>query len=289
MRLKVNFSGVLTAHLATLFFGLAGLFAKWVDEPSIVIVFGRVFFATLTLFSLIKGFKGKLKPLSSRDGLFFLFLGLLLAFHWLAFFQAIKVSTVAIGLLAYSTFPVFTSIFEPLWLKTTFRFFYLLAAMLCLLGVFFLIPSLDPHLSIFQGVLWGVLAGFSFSLLTIANRLLTKRYSSLTIAFYQDAGATLFLFPLMITRYSIPETSDLLKLAFLGVFCTAGAHSLFIHGMKKISASSASIISSLEPVYGIILAYLFLREIPSLRTLIGGLIILFSVMLVSLSSQRKFP
>ncbi|MCX7975063.1 MAG: DMT family transporter, partial [Candidatus Aminicenantes bacterium] len=83
------------------------------------------------------------------------------------------------------------------------------------------------------------------------------------------------------TQYSFPAAIDLFRLAFLGIICTAGAHSLFIQGMKKISASTAAIISSLEPVYGIILAYFLLKEVPSFRTLIGGIIILFSVTVIT--------
>jgi len=278
-------SALLFTHLATLLFGLAGLFGKWVKEPPTVIVFGRVFFASITLFPLIKTFRLNLKPHAKVEGFYLFMLGALLALHWITFFHSIKVATVAIGLLAYSTFPVFTSLLEPVLLKENFRLLNLLAACLCLLGVYYLVPSFDPGQPVFQGVLWGVISGFLFSWLTIANRRLTRRYQSLVIAFYQDAGATVFLLPLILTRNSIPEPADLFRLAFLGIICTAGAHSLFIQGMKRISAAVASIISSLEPVYGLILAYFFLREIPSSRTLTGGAIILFSVILVSLRSR----
>lgn len=284
-KLSPDIAALLATHLATLFFGLAGLFAKWVQEPSTVIVFGRVFFASLTLLPLIKRLNLRVKPFSKADSLYLFMLGGLLALHWITFFHSIKVSTVAIGLLAYSAFPVFTSILEPILLKENFHLFNLIAASLCLFGVFYLLPSFDSRQPIFKGVFWGVIAGLLFSLLTIANRRLTRRYQSLVIAFYQDAGATIFLLPLVMSRNSFPEPIDLARLAFLGLFCTAGAHSLFIQGIKRISAATASIISSLEPVYGIALAYFFLKETPSSRTLIGGAIILLSVVLVS--SKRR--
>lgn len=280
-KLGSDFSALLAIHFATMLFGLAGLFAKWISEPAIVIVFGRVFFASMVLLPLIKSLHLRCKPFSKSDGLYLFLLGGLLAFHWLTFFHSIKVSTVAIGLLAYSTFPVFTSVLEPILLKENFYLLNLMAACFCLLGIFYLVPSFDFQQPIFQGVLWGVIAGFTFSFLSIANRRLTRRYQSLVIAFYQDSGASILLLPLIILRNSIPEPIDLARMAFLGIFCTAAAHSLFIQGMKKISAATASIISSLEPVYGIILASLFLKEIPAFRTLIGGTIILLSAILVS--------
>jgi len=281
------FSGVLAAHLATLLFGLAGLFGKWVKEPAQVIVFGRVFFASLSLALCIRLFHLRLKPANRSDRLHLLGLGALLAFHWVAFFRSIQISTVAIGLLAYSTFPVFTSFLEPLWLKERFRPDILVAAAFCLLGVFWLIPSFNLSQAAFQGVFWGLLAGLSFALLSVANRGLARRYNSLVIAFYQDAAATLFLLPWVLTHQSLPSYADLARLVFLGVICTAGAHSLFIQAMKKITAATAAVISSLEPVYGIVLAFFLLREIPSPRTMAGGIIILASVLLITWRSSKQ--
>jgi drug/metabolite transporter (DMT)-like permease len=68
----------------------------------------------------------------------------------------------------------------------------------------------------------------------------------------------------------------------LGVFCTAVAHTLFIQGMRQIRAQTASIISSLEPVYGIVLALVLLGEVPTFRTLAGGAVILIAVLFVTL-------
>lgn len=279
-------TGAFQAHAATLLFGLAGLFAKWVDEPPFVIVFGRVFFASLALWLLIKWRRLSLKPQSATDRLIFLGLGLLLAFHWTVFFHAIQVSTVAIGLLAYSTFPVFTSFLEPVFFKERFYPETIAAAFLCLGGVFMLIPSFQWQQPYFQGVIWGILAGLSFSFLSMANRQLTARYSSLVIAFYQDAGAALFLTPLFLWKSHWLLSRDIARLAFLGIVCTGLAHSLFIQAMKKITAARAAVISSLEPVYGIILAFFWLKEVPGWRTIMGGLVILFAVLFITTRGPR---
>ena len=58
---------------------------------------------------------------------------------------------------------------------------------------------------------------------------------------------------------------------------TGLAHVLFVHGMRIVSARTASIIGLLEPVYGIAAAALILAERPSARTLLGGAIILGAV------------
>lgn len=130
-------------------------------------------------------------------------------------------------------------------------------------------------------MIWGLAAGATFALLTIFNRKLTSRYSGRTIAFYQDTSAALFLVPALFLKPAAVTPGDVLLLLVLGVVCTAAAHSLFIQGMKHIRAQTAALVSTLEPVYGILLAFFILREIPSLRTILGGLLILLSVAAVS--------
>jgi drug/metabolite transporter (DMT)-like permease len=78
------------------------------------------------------------------------------------------------------------------------------------------------------------------------------------------------------------SSRDLALLVILGVVCTAIAHTLFIQGMRQIRAQTASIISSLEPVYGIVLAFVLLGEVPTSRTLAGGAVILAAVLFVTL-------
>jgi len=112
-----------------------------------------------------------------------------------------------------------------------------------------------------------------FSLLTIINRKLTAHYPSLVLAFYQDTLAMFFIVPFfLVRRFSWPgNLKSLALIIFLGVFCTALAHTLFIKGLREMEAQTSSLISLLEPVYGLILSYLILKEQPGLRTLTGRL------------------
>lgn len=265
---------LLEIHGAVVLFGLAGLFGKWLDLSPFLIVLGRVFFASFALFIFFLLSRHPLKITPAKNYPLFIFLGLILAVHWSAFFQSIQTSTVAIGLLSYSSFPVFTAFLEPLIFKEKIEASTLLYALLCVLGIFLIIPRFDPADSVYRGVLWGLTAGLTFSVLTILNRKLSLKYSSLLITFYQDFWATLFLLPFFFVMRPILGSRDILLLLILGIFCTALAHSLFIKGMRLIKAQTAAIISSLEPVYGIILALIILNEVPKWRTVMGGMIIL---------------
>lgn len=111
-------------------------------------------------------------------------------------------------------------------------------------------------------------------MLSILNRKFVKNYSSLTVAFYQDSFAALFLLPFLLLQHPVFQPQDLFLLVLLGVVFTGIAHSLFIGGLKGTRARTASIIASLEPVYGIIAAVLLLGEILEFRVFLGGFIIL---------------
>lgn len=274
-------------HVAVVLFGIAGLFGKWIALSPFIIVLGRVFFASTALALILLMTKQTL--LFQKKSTYFLLvsLGLLLAVHWTVFFKSIQISTVAVGLLSYSSFPVFTAFLEPLFFKEKIQMKNIVYAFLCVAGIFLIIPKYDMSDAILQGVLWGLGAGLTFSVLTIFNRKLSQKYSSLVIAFYQDFFATLFLLPFFFILRPAIELKNIFLLFILGIFCTAGSHTLFIKGMKYIRAQTAAIISSLEPVYGIVIAFFFLHEIPPLRTVLGGVIILWAAFSVTWSGVRQ--
>lgn len=274
-------------HSAVLLFGLAGLFGKWLTLSPFLIVLGRVFFASLTLILILGLTKQTLNISPRKNYLYLLLLGLILSVHWLTFFKSIQVSTVAVGLLSFSIYPVFTTFLEPLLLKEKLNKANILFSLICFGGVFLIIPRFSLSDSTTVGVLWGTLSGLTFALLTILNRKLSQQLRSLIVAFYQDFFSTLFLLPFYFVLQPTLYVREILLLLILGVLCTAGSHTLFIKGMRQIKAQTASLVHSLEPVYGIIFAFLFLGEFPSRRTILGGMVILGAQALIVLKIFKK--
>jgi len=280
---------LLEIHLAVLLFGFPGLFGKWIPLSPPLIVLGRVILASLALGVALAVRRAPLRIAPARDLALLVVCGLILAVHWTMFFRSIQISTVAIGLLSYSSFPVFTAFLEPLALGERWDPWSLIFAAVTMGGVFLMVPAYDLSNPGFQGVLWGLGAGLTFAFLAVLNRDLSRRHSSLHVAFYQDFFAVLFLMPFaFLIRFQLTwRTAGLLVL--LGVFGTAAAHALFINGMKRAGARTASIISALEPVYGVVLALAFLKESPSLRTISGGALILAAALTVSVKTSRSSP
>jgi drug/metabolite transporter (DMT)-like permease len=265
---------LLEIHIAVFFFGLAGLFGKLILLPALIIVLGRVIFAAIFLVLLTWFLKYELKLNLKKDYYFFFLMGILLALHWWTFFQSIQVSTVAVGLLTYSTFPIFVTFLEPCFFNEKIELRDILLAIITFIGVILVVPRFEISDKIAQGALWGITSGFTFAVLSILNRKYVRKYSSLVIAFYQDAAAAVVLLPGLFLMEFTVTSGDILLLLLLGICFTAIAHSLFIKGLSAVKAQVASIIACLEPVYGIVFAVLLLKEIPGWRVICGGILIL---------------
>lgn len=281
--------GLMEIHTAVLLFGFSGLFGKFLALSSHALVFGRTVFAAAALVMFIYA-SGKTVRIRRISDLFlFLILGSLLAIHWTTFFYSIKISTVAVGLLSYSTFPVFTTCLEPLFFKEKFRGFDILTALFIVFGLWIMVSRSSIEGDVMQGVLWGGLSGFSFAALSLLNRKWVQNYPPVLIAFYQNLFAALILLP-FISFGSISFTAkNIILVAVLGIGFTAFAHALFIRSLTFVKVQLAGIIAALEPVYGTLFAFFLLGEVPRMTTIIGGSIIVCTVVFAMVKREKMKP
>ena len=191
--------------------------------------------------------------------------------------MAIQVSTVAIGTLTFASFPLFLTFLEPVVLKRRLSLSAVLFAALILIGVMVTIPELSLENHMVRGIVIGMASAFLYAVLTLLNQGLADRHGAVKTAFYEQAVAAIVLLPFVLRVGVLPTASDLGLLLFLGLVTTALAHTLFISSLKDLPAHLAGIISSMETVYGILFAFLLLREVPSARELIGAGIIVAAV------------
>ena len=277
---------LLRIHLAVLLFGLSGLFGRLVSLPAVIIVLGRVFFASVSMFAMFAARRKEVRLAKTRDYLMLALAGLILAAHWTAFFMSIKVSTIAIAVLTYSTFPLFITFAEPLLFGEKLKKSDLLSAIAMFIGVTLIVPEFNISNDVTVGVLWGMASSVTFAAMTLINRRYASKYEGTLIAFYEQLTATAVLIPsLFLTTFSA-TLSDMVMLLLLGVVFTAAAHSMFIGGMKTIKAQSAAMISSLESVYGIAAAAILLKEIPQFDEIAGGAIILGAALYSTIKSYK---
>ena len=264
---------ILSLNFAVLLFGLAGLFAKWIHLPAICITFGRVLFSSAALGTFMLAKKQQFRISSRRDIRLLICAGMILALHWWSFLESIQLSTVAIGTITFSSFPLFVTFLEPLVFHQKLKQRNILSALLILAGVIITIPEISFASSYFIGILTGIVSAFTYAVLTLMNKSFAGKYSGTQTAFYEQSTAAVVLLPFVIKAAPQPTARDIGLLLFLGIITTAVAHTLFINSLKTVPAQLAGICSSMETVYGILFAFLLLGESPSLREIIGGLII----------------
>jgi len=272
---------MLYLHVAVLLFGLAGLFGKWLTLPAVVIVFGRTMSAAVALWLLglfVGPGRGRMSP---SDLAVLCVQGLVLAVHWVTFFYAVQISSVAVGLISFSTFPVFVTFLEPLCFGEKLRARDGILSFVVFVGLLLVVPEFELRNSVTRGVLWGTLSGLSFALLSLLNRQLSQIHSARFLAFSQNLVAAVCLVPFLSTASLHVTSRDILSLVVLGVLCTALAHTFFINALVTIRAQTASVVAALEPVYGIGFAFIFLGEVPSGRTVVGGTVILVTTIAAS--------
>jgi len=272
-------------HLAVLLFGFAGLFGKWLPLPPVTIVFGRAAVAAIAL-ALMFRLAGERGEIRGRFEWTLAVSGAVLALHWVAFFQAIQLASVAVGLLGFASFPLFVLLLEAALSQRRLRFVEWVTAALVTGGLLLVVPEFHWQNRVVQGLSWGIVSGFTFALLAVANRALAAGHSASAIAFWQNACAAACLLPLVAFTAVVPDARAILLLIVLGVVCTALAHTLFIRSLRALSAHTASVVAALEPVYGIALALLLLGETPPARTLAGALLIIGAAIYASRRSAR---
>ena len=276
-------SALVMLHAAVALFGFAALFGKWLPLSPTEIVLGRTLIgaACLALVAMVRE-----RRLRSPDvGL--AINGVLLAIHWVSFFVAVQVASVAIGLLGYASFPAFVMLLEHRAADGRHRRIEWITVVLVTCGLLLMVPRFSWSERAVHGLTWGVVSGFTFAWLAVRNRRRLAHRSASDLAMWQNAFAALGLIVLFIARprpIAMPTAHDIGLLIVLGAVCTALSHTMFIASMKRLSTHVASVVAGLEPVYGIALAALLLHEIPDARTLAGGALIVAATIVASRTS-----
>ncbi len=269
--------GLASLYFAIFLLALTGLYAKLIplDATSLIQLRGVIAALGLALFCLAR--KRRLSLGGPRAYLGVYALGLLLGAHWVTFFHAMQVSSVAVGMLSMFSFPIITICLEPLFSRQGWHRSDLLAGVVTLFGLSAMVVQgqIDTSGATVLGVCWGVLSALLFSLRNLLQKYRFGQVTSDSLMFHQVVAVALMLLPFIdFPRVTALTGFDLLKLLLLGIFSTAGAHTLLVYSLKQLPAKSVALISCLQPVIAVLLAWLVVGEVPApLVTLGGGLVL----------------
>ncbi|APA66113.1 DMT family transporter [Maribacter sp. 1_2014MBL_MicDiv] len=280
-----HFQHLLEINLAMLFISTSGALGRYVQLPVPVAIGARAILAFIALFLYCK-WKGFGLKIDKKDTRVILLSGLLMGTHWIAYFYALKLSNVAIGMLSIFTYPVITALLEPVLLKTKFQLVHILLAVLVLTGMYFLSPTLNFEDSYTIAIGFGVFSALAYALRNILLKKKVSKYNGSMLMTYQTAIVGVLLFPFLFTVTSWAIVAQWHVLVALAILTTAIGHTLFLMTFKHFNITTVSILSSIQPVYGIIIGAIFLSEIPRGTTIIGGILILSSVVIESIRSKK---
>ncbi len=279
-------------HISVLLAGLTGILGKLITMDAVYLVWYRLCFSFLIfyiiLFCLRKLPKEKPVEMLKISGL-----GMLLGLHFLFFFASIKFANVAVGVVCYSLEGFFTSLFEPIFYKKPFSRSDILCSLIAVAGIS-VIFHLDTHFRV--GILLGIISAALIALYTILNKVAVQKKSSKNMLFYELLGGSVFLSIVIFCcmfcggmSFEVPSLMNFAYLFILAFFCTIGLYILQIHVLRTLSAFTVSFYGNFEPIYGILLAILFLGEGQQLTFSFyaGMLLILLSVFLQSFLSTHK--
>ena len=176
-------------HIAVILFGVSGLFGKLIPLDPVQIVFGRTVIGAHALL-LVLGIKGQLSKIfiPGQWGIN-IALGALLCAHWITFFKAIQISSVAIGLLAFASFPVFVTLLEPILFKERWRRIDFLTMLTVVFGLYLVVPDAGNEPHILEGLAWGIFSAFLYAMLSMTNRSRVRQTESMALVFLQNIGA----------------------------------------------------------------------------------------------------
>ena len=282
-----SFKGLLAVHSAVLIFGLTALFSKLISLTALEITMLRSIFAVLIIFVVFLWQKKSIKLSQSKDYGVVLLLGVFLALHWVTYFHAMQVSSIAVGVIALYTFPVITVFLEPLFHGEQPHVKDIISALTVLLGIYLLVPEFSLNNETTQGILWGVLSALFFSLRNIIQGRYFKGYSAKHSLFYQTLVTFIVLLPFSFEIVAEVTTVQWGQLIILGLFFTAVPHTLFAFSLLNLKAKTVSLVACVQVVYATIFAAFLLAEWPEFSTLIGGLIVVSTAMYESYTTGRK--
>lgn len=282
----------LVLHFAVILAGFTGIFGKLISLNEGLLVWYRVFFSSIILFLVLKLFKVR-DCISRKEKFDIAKIGLFITIHWVFFYASIKYSNISIGVVCYCLTSFFTAVFSPLINHERFDISELLLSLLTLFGIA-LIFHFDASYQ--MGIVLGVISSAFAALYTIYNERLVKKYDSRIINYYQMIGGTVALglvLPIYLHYFPaqslIPDLKDTGYLILLASFCTVGLYVLFAESLKRISAFTVNLSFNLEPVYAIIIAFLFFNESKDLNLsfYIGLLFVMVSVVLQTIFSLKQ--
>ena len=278
-------------HLIVIILGFTGVLGKLIDSGSTILVWYRMAIAFVVLFIFI-AIKGNLFQISKANFYKVLATGVVVALHWLFFFESIKVSNVSVAVVCMATSSLFSAFLEPLILKRKIIKQEIVFGVIVVIALSY---AMNSGAGYYLGYIYGVIAAFLATLFTILNAIFIHKVDATKITMIEMLGGSLVITTFLFFNDSLDVNSlyiskmDLIYLLILGIVCTAFAFVVSVEVMKQLSPYSVIMAVNLEPVYSVILALLLFEDSESMsyHFYIGASVIILTVFFEGYLKTKK--
>ncbi len=250
-------------HIAVFLAGFTGILGRLITLNEGLIVWYRLLFTAATMWILF-GLMKKFQKISIIDILKIAGVGFIAAMHWATFYGSIKYANVSVALVCFAAIGFFTALFEPIILRKRLNRVELLLGLITLSGIY-IIFHFDTQFK--TGIILGIISAILASLFPIFNREFLKRINVETMLTWQQTGGLItlsILLPFYLQKFPVetilPSLNNIGWLLVLSWFCSVIAFQLSSNALKRLSAFTVNLTFNLEPVYGIILAFIIYKE-----------------------------
>ena len=270
-------------HLMVVVLGLTGVFGKLISLSAIHLVWYRMGIAFVSL-AIFLAFKKQLFSVSKKDFIGLLGVGALVTFHWLCFFESIKVSTVSVAVVCLATSSLFSALIEPFFFKRKFLFYEVIMGVVVVVALAFIMGTETKY---FWGYFYGILAALLATLFTLFNAKYINKVGAAKITMIEMLSGVIIISCILFFQqdYTVFTTkisvTDFTYLILLGTLCTAMVFVWLTEIMRYITPYSLIMAINLEPVYSIIFALLIFgdNELMSISFYLGSCVIIGIVFL----------
>ena len=279
-------------HLLVFIAGFTAILGDLISIGSISLVWFRMLIAVVLMMLFVATTKTHVR-LSKKVIVKFALAGIIIALHWITFFEAINQSNISITLATFSSGAFFASFIEPLLFKRRIKMYEIVFGILVVIGLFLITRSEFKYIN---GIVLGIVSAFLSSLFAVINGTFIKQYNATAISIYEFISGILFISVFIVLfqggfskEFFVLQSSDWLYLFILGSVCTAYAFIASVYLMRYISPYTVVLSYNMEPVYGILLAVLLFpeKEIMSAQFYFGVLLILGILLMDAVFKNRE--
>lgn len=284
---NAKFKHYLHLHLLVFIAGFTAILGELITIGAIALVWYRMAIAGVFMLLFIKVRKLNIK-ITKKAFWQFSAAGVIIALHWITFFEAINQANISIALAMFSSGAFFASFIEPIFFKRRILAYEILFGVAVILGVFLITSS---ELGYINGIILGLLSALFSTLFAVINGKLIAQHSATVISFYEFMSGVVFI-TLFILLFGIGfnaefftlSNSDWFYIIILASVCTAYAFIGSVEVMRYISPFTVILSYNLEPVYGICMALFLFPETEKMspQFYIGAFLVISVVLLDAL-------